>query len=481
MVEGADATKVSDPSSNECNESKESFQESHHVDDDDNNLKVTSEEGQPSEDAEVPLQALFQVILLVINPHAESEDESNESTLFELLQVQVFHIETTVEDLLEQIPRLATKRALRRQSYRGVIGNPMIMKSPATNSNATHGGYLLFPNSVFVHKLLFGAHKVPQSPVSSPSKTSINAINHQSLPEPSSTTIVLVPLPKDVSVSECAEEALTILHDPSVRNLVRIPFERTWQENLVYTLVVVHATVLIMYFVSSFFLSQLSSHGVDTSTWNNIHSPIITDTSDSNFAAPLSPIRQPLPSSLPPAKSPEEFYSQIATDIADTMTKQQQQPSVAYGPLLIGWACQSAVSYYYLSLATQGIGASKNLHFRKALLRKQQLQQQKHHYNHDNPNDTSFSSSNGGGGGGGGGASSSSADGVVIDPAMKLLDSIYDKFHRFGGVGDDNNMNLSYVDLYTLGGGTSLSIEKPIEIAPVLGRKKRIGTRKSDL
>ena len=179
----------------------------------------------------------------------------------------------------------------------------------------------------------------------------------------------------------------------------------------------------------------------------------MNDSTESNFATPLSPImQQQHPSSLSsPTKSPEEFYAQIATDITDLMTKQQQQQSQAYyGPLLIGWACQSAVSYYYLSLATQGIGGiggtSKNLHFRKALLRKQQLQQQKHHHQHDT---TSFSN-------GGDGGNSSSADDVVIDPAMKLLDSIYEKFHQHAGGGDDNNnnLNLSYVDLYTLGGGT---------------------------
>ena len=164
-------------------------------------------------------------------------------------------------------------------------------------------------------------------------------------------------------------------------------------------------------------------------------------------------MQQQHPSSLSsPTKSPEEFYAQIATDITDLMTKQQQQQSQAYyGPLLIGWACQSAVSYYYLSLATQGIGGiggtSKSLHFRKALLRKQQLQQQKHHHHHDDT--TSFSN-------GGDGGNSSSADDVVIDPAMKLLDSIYEKFHQHAGGGNDNNnnLNLSYVDLYTLGGGT---------------------------
>ena len=181
----------------------------------------------------------------------------------------------------------------------------------------------------------------------------------------------------------------------------------------------------------------------------------MNDSTESNFATPLSPImQQQHPSSLSsPTKSPEEFYAQIATNITDLMTKQHQQQSQAYyGPLLIGWACQSAVSYYYLSLATQGIGGiggtSKSLHFRKALLRKQQLQQQKHNHHHDK----SFSSSNGVGGGG----SSSSTEDVVIDPAMKLLDSIYEKFHHYAGGGNDNNnnLNLSYVDLYTLGGGT---------------------------
>ena len=168
--------------------------------------------GVQNQVAEPESPVLFQVILLVINPTA-----SDENSIFELLRVQVFNIETTVKDLLDQIPRLATKKAIRRQTYRrGVIGNPMTMKV---------SGYLLFPKSVRVHKLLLGrgpSMSSSSSPASSQHQSPRSSISSTSFQQQQlEKTVVLVPLPEEVTVSECAEEACTILQDPSVCKLVR--------------------------------------------------------------------------------------------------------------------------------------------------------------------------------------------------------------------------------------------------------------------
>ena len=93
----------------------------------------------------------------------------------------------------------------------------------------------------------------------------------------------------------------------------------------------------------------------------------------------------------------------------------QRHDETPYAPFIISLACQSAVTYYYLSRAAQGIianGAGRKIYFKKALSRKGAIQQH--------------------------------------NPAMDWLESIYAKYHNPGGT-----HSLSYADLYTLAGGKS--------------------------
>ena len=110
------------------------------------------------------------------------------------------------------------------------------------------------------------------------------------------------------------------------------------------------------------------------------------------------------------------------------MVAQQQAPNdeTPCVPSMVRLACQSAVSYYYVSRASQGILANRadgnKIYFKNAMLPR---------------------------GGRGGGL----LQPQQRNPAMDWLESIYSKYHT-----TDGDHLLSYSDLYTLAGSKSNGI-----------------------
>jgi hypothetical protein len=162
----------------------------------------------------------LQVIVLVVDPLA---DHHESRSAFELLQVQVLYgatTTTTVGDILNQIQRLVHP-TMQAQTHKGVLlllpqppqpppSPPPIKNKQQQEAVAAKVGVvlpqppaaLLFSKDVLLQKLV--------TPLSSLSRN-----HHQHL-----RSILLVALPDTVSVSECAQEARTILQDTSVHQLL---------------------------------------------------------------------------------------------------------------------------------------------------------------------------------------------------------------------------------------------------------------------
>lgn len=152
----------------------------------------------------------LQVILLVVDPLTDHHETSSE---FELFQVQVLHSATTVGDILNQIQRLVNQK-MQSQTHKGVLLLlPQLPPPPPTPNNKKQPSEqqsvptkvapqppaaLLFSKNVLLQKL----------------------VTPLSLPNQHLRGILLVALPDTVSVSECAQEARTVLQDTSVHQLL---------------------------------------------------------------------------------------------------------------------------------------------------------------------------------------------------------------------------------------------------------------------